>query len=154
MKPPAILILSVFILFLSCKKSEVKSDSSQFINSGFMIKAGFECGWGSGTDTIEISKTMIKYVYYIPSKSYIPQFIKTRAVPDSEWTEIVNDVNYNDFEKLYYQSCDICVDGCDEWIFIKDEQLSHEIRFSKGLRIESISKLQDKLAQLRAEFNK
>lgn len=101
-----------------------------------------------------ISKTTIKYVYSIPAKSREPIIYKTRATTDIEWSGILNDINLDDFVKLNYQSCNICVDGCDEWISIKDDQISHEIRFSKGLNIDSISKLQNRLAQLRAGFNK
>jgi len=54
-------ILALFIL-LSCDKN----DSNQ--TSNLVIKAGFICGWGSGEDSIEISQTLIKYVYYIPYK--------------------------------------------------------------------------------------
>lgn len=46
------------------------------------------------------------------------------------------------------------MDDCDEWISINDDQISHEIRFAKGFNIDSISKLQNRLAQLRAEFKK
>jgi len=31
----------------------------------------------------------------------------------------MNDVNIDNFVKLNYQTCNVCVDGCDEWILIK-----------------------------------
>jgi hypothetical protein len=123
-------------------------------NSDLIIKAGFMCGWGSGEDSLEISQTKIKYVYYIPAQSSIPIINKSRSVPESEWTEILNDVNLDYFVKLNYQSCNICVDGCDEWISIQDDKISHNIRFGKGLQIDTINRLQNKLAELRAEFSK
>jgi hypothetical protein len=149
MRPSSLfLILATFFALLSCKKSELPP------NSDLIIKAGFMCGWGSGEDSLEISKTTIKYVYYIPAKSHEPIINKIRAVSDSEWTEILNDVNLDDFVKLNYQSCNICVDGCDEWILIQDDQISHNIRFTKGEKIDKINKLQNKLEQLRSEFSK
>jgi hypothetical protein len=66
----------------------------------------------------------------------------------------LNDVNLNDFLKLDYHSCNVCVDGCDEWISLKNSKISHLITFGKGTEIDKISKLQDKLAELRAEFNR
>jgi hypothetical protein len=148
MKSIAFLILTIFFVFSGCKKSESTPDSD------LIIKAGFACGWGSGEDSLEISKTTIKYVFYIPARSNKPVIDKSRAVSESEWKEILNNINFDDFVKLNYQSCNICVDGCDEWISIRDIKISHEIRFAKGLKIDSISKLQNKLEQLRSEFNK
>lgn len=148
MKPIAFFILTVLFCFSGCRKSELKPGSE------LIIKAGFACGWGSGEDSLEISKTTIRYVYYIPAKFREPVINITRPVTDSEWTEVLNDINLDDFVKLNYQSCNICVDGCDEWISIKGDQVSHEIRFAKGLNIDPIGKFQNKLAQLRAEFNK
>jgi len=146
MKYLSFLILILFGFFLSCKKSDVSSNLN--------IHAGFECGWGSGTDTLDISKSSIRYVYYVPAKSPLPQINKTRSVPDSEWLEILNAVNIDEFVKLDYNSCNICVDGCDEWISVQNDQISHKIRFAKGLKIDAIDKLQNKLTQLRSEFSK
>jgi hypothetical protein len=149
MRPSVILlILITFFVLLSCKKSELAP------NSDLIIKAGFMCGWGSGEDSLEISQSRIKYVYYIPSQSRVPIINKSRSVTESEWTQILNIINLDDFVKLNYQSCNICVDGCDEWISIQDDKISHNIRIGKGSRIDTISKLQNKLAELRAEFSK
>jgi hypothetical protein len=134
-------------VIIGCKKSELTS------NSDLIIKSGFMCGWGSGEDSLEISQTTIKYVYYIPSQSRVPIINKSRAVTESEWKQILEIVNLDDFVKLKYQSCNICVDGCDEWISIEDDEISHNIRFGKGSQIDTISRLQNKLAELRAEFN-
>ena len=147
MKKQLIVVISALFILLSC----AKNDSNQ--TSNLVIKAGFICGWGSGEDSIEITQTSIKYVYYIPGKSLQPQIRKARAVSSSEWTEIVNDINMDNFVRLNYQSCNVCVDGCDEWIFIQKGDLSYEIRFGKGAKIDTISELQIKLEQLRTEFN-
>lgn len=145
----------IFLLFtglVGCKKSE--NDFSSKDNSSLKIIAGFMCGWGTGEDSLYISKTSIKYVYYIPATSMLPQINKTRSVQDTEWVNIVNSIDLNEFVKLNYNSCNICVDGCDEWISIQNNQGSHQIRFSKGIKIDSIYKLQNKIAQLRSEFSR
>jgi hypothetical protein len=145
----------IFLLFtglVGCKKSENNFSSKD--NSSLKIIAGFMCGWGTGEDSLYISKTSIKYVYYFPATSMLPQINKTRSVQDTEWVNIVNSIDLNEFVKLNYNSCNICVDGCDEWISIQTNQVSHQIRFSKGIKIDSIYKLQNKIAQLRSEFNR
>ena len=145
----SLFLIFIITLFLSnCKKTELTPTSD------LTIKAGFMCGWGSGEDSLVISQTRVTYVYYIPAQSQLPVINKSRPVSESEWTEIINDINLNDFVKLNYQSCNICVDGCDEWISIQDENISHSIRFDKGKQIDTISKLQTKLAELRSEFSK
>jgi hypothetical protein len=121
-------------------------------NSDLIIKSGFVCGWGTGTDTIEISKTTIRYVYYIPKQSQQPQISKSRTLSESEWNEIKSDVNMDEFTRLTYNTCNVCVDGCDEWIFIRENESSHKITFGQGAKIDTISKLQSKFAQLRKEF--
>ena len=117
-----------------------------------IIKAGFMCGWGSGEDSLIISSTMIKYVYSVPARSSIPEIYKTRLTTGTEWNNILNSINISNFLNLNYNSCNICVDGCDEWISIKNDSISHQIRFGLGLKIDSIKQLQNILSQLRLEF--
>ena len=148
MKSTLILVLTVFFIFSNCRRSDLSPESD------YIIKAGFACGWGSGEDSLLISRTSIRYVYYIPAKSHDPVINKTRAVSDGEWIEILNDFNLQEFLKLNYQSCGICVDGCDQWISIKDDNLSHSIQFPLGFKIDPISKFQDRLSQIRAEIRK
>jgi hypothetical protein len=145
-----ILLVIVLLIFVSCNDP----NSSPSNNSDLIIKAGFICGWGSGTDTIVISKSMISYVYYIPKKSNIPQIIKTRDFSDSEWNDILNCINYDKFTKLKYNECNYCFDGCDDWILIENNQLSHKITYAQGKFIDTISKLQIKIEELRNEFKK
>ncbi len=148
----SVLLILFFVFLPGCKKSENNSilkDASSLI-----INAGFECGWGTGSDSLIITRSAIKYLYFVPAVSMVPTIKKSRNVSDNEWEDILNAINPNDFQKLDFNSCNICVDGCDEWISVKTDHFSHQIRFAAGLKIESITKLQDILAQLRSEFNK
>jgi hypothetical protein len=82
-----------------------------------VIKAGYMCGWGSGQDSLIISSKMIQYVYSVPANSQIPEVNKARPTTPAEWNNILNSINFNNFLNLHYNSCNICVDGCDEWIY-------------------------------------
>jgi hypothetical protein len=146
MKNLVLLFLAVLLSLGSCKKSDDKTD--------LIINAGFMCGWGSGEDSINISESAIDYVYYVPRESALPQTRASRNLTESEWSEILNSFNTDDFMELEYNTCNICVDGCDEWISIKNDRVYHKIRFTKGQQIETIKGLQDKLSQLREEFGK
>jgi len=136
-----------------CEKPEHKSNINKE-ESPLKIRAGFMCGWGTGEDSLYISNTVIKYVYYVPAESRLPKINKTRTTTEAEWDNILNSIDLNNFVKLDYNSCNICVDGCDEWIKIQNDQISHQIRFGLGSKIDSISDLQTILAQFRSEFNR
>jgi hypothetical protein len=144
----------VFLLLIclgGCDKQENKNNKEE---SPLKIRAGFMCGWGAGEDSLYISNTVIKYFYYVPAQSRLPKINKTRTTTEAEWANILNSLDLNNFVKLDYTSCNICFDGCDEWIKIQDDQISHQIRFGMGSKIDSISDLQTILAQYRSEFSK
>lgn len=149
MRAYLISIVAISLIAYSCKTVRTE----QLSNSDLVIKTGFICGWGAGQDSMEVSQKAVKYIYYVPRKSSEAQITKTRAISEAEWTEISNSVNTADFAKLDYKTCNVCVDGCDEWISIQNGKLSHQITFNKGAKIDSISKLQAQLAKLRTEFN-
>jgi hypothetical protein len=150
MKNHLLLITLISFCLLACKKQEDNTTIKK--NPSLIIKAGFMCGWGSGEDSLIISSTLIKYVYSVPAKSHIPEINKTRVTSTSEWNNILNSINVSNFLNLNYNSCNICVDGCDEWISIKNDSISHQIRFGLGFKIDSIKQLQNILSQLRSEF--
>jgi hypothetical protein len=137
---------------IKCNKNEPTPAKEE--NNSLVIKSGFMCGWGAGQDSLVISSTMIKYVYSVPSNSQVPEIIKERPTTATEWNNILNSINLNNFLNLNYNSCNICFDGCDEWITVKNDSISHQIRFGMGLKIDSIKPLQDILSQLRTEFRK
>jgi hypothetical protein len=150
MKNHLLLIILIPFCLIACNKTNDSPTIKE--NSSLVIKAGFMCGWGSGEDSLIISSTMIKYVYTVPAKSPIPEINKTRLTTTTEWKNILDSVNISNFLNLNYNSCNICFDGCDEWIFIKNDSISHQIRFGLGFKIDSIKPLQDLLSQLRSEF--
>jgi hypothetical protein len=152
MKKLLIVIFLMLAYLAGCEKQKESSINKK--ESSLKIRAGFMCGWGTGEDSLYISNTIIKYVYSIPGQSNIPKINKTRATTDTEWVNILNSLDLDNFLKLNYNSCGICVDGCDEWIKIQDDQISHQIRFGLGAKIDSINDLQTLLAKYRSEFKK
>lgn len=145
------LLLSSFCL-ISCNKKENIDLNEE--NSSMVIKAGFACGWGTGEDSLIISSTIIKYVYSVPAKSRVPEINQTRFTTTADWKNITDAIDLNNFLKLNYNTCNICLDGCDEWIAIRNDSIFHQIRFGLGLKIDSIKPLQDLLSQYRSEFRR
>jgi hypothetical protein len=150
MKNHLLLLILFSFCLITCNKKEDNPTIKD--TTSLVIKAGFMCGWGSGQDSLIISSKMIEYFYSVPANSQIPDVNKARATTPAEWNNILNSINFNNFLNLNYNSCNICVDGCDEWISIKNDSKSHQIRFGLGFKIDSIKPLQDILAQLRTEF--
>lgn len=150
MKINLLLITLICFCLTACSKQE--NNSSIVENSRLIIKAGYMCGWGSGEDSLIISRALIKYYYSVPANSQVPEIYKTRATTTAEWNDILNSFRIDDFLNLHYNSCNICVDGCDEWISISNDSVSHLIRFGLGARIDSIKQLQNVLSKLRSEF--
>lgn len=147
-----IILFFFFFLSSSCNKSEDLDLNQE--DSSLVLKAGFACGWGTGEDSLIISSKIIKYVYSVPAKSHVPEINETRSTTSTDWKNIINAINLRNFLKLNYNSCNICVDGCDEWISIKNDSIYHQIRFGLGLNIDSIKPLQDLLTQFRSEFRR
>lgn len=143
------LLFCVCLGMLSCKNSI----PNPVEESNFKIKAGFICGWGAGIDTLEIANQTVRYVYYVPRNSLKAQISKTRKLSDQEWADIKSTVNWSQFNLLKYKTCNVCFDGCDEWIAIQSSNLSHQITFSKGLKIDTINQLQARIAQLKTELS-
>jgi hypothetical protein len=152
MKISKFIIILLTICLISCNKPDNISLNKD--NSSLVIKAGFMCGWGSGEDSLIISSTTIKYVYSVPAKSHVPEINQTRPTTTRDWKNITDAININNFLKLNYNTCNICVDGCDEWISIINDSVSHQVRFGLGFKIDSIKPLQDLLTQFRSEFRK
>jgi hypothetical protein len=115
-----------------CEKHENKSNVNKE-ESYLKIRAGYMCGWGAGEDSLYISNTVIRYVYFVPARSRLPKINKTRTTTEAEWANILHSLDLNNFVKLDYNSCNICVDGCDEWIKIQDDQIPISSAFA-GLR--------------------
>ena len=142
------LILFCSVLIYACKRGE--ADTS--LNSNLVIQSGFVCGWGAGTDSLKISQYEVTYTLYKPRLSQQPQFRKSRSITKKEWLEICKYFKVDEFAKLTYNTCNVCFDGCDEWIAIKSDQNDHKITFNKGMQIDTISQLQQKIWALKTEL--
>jgi len=147
-----ILFCIAFLLSVpfTCNRQEPEAGVS---DSETKITAGYVCGWGSGEDSLVITSGKVSYRFFVPASSSKPSVTVSRSLTAAEQEEIRNAVDFPTFSQLEYNSCNVCVDGCDEWIIIKYLRSTHEIRYSKGQQINSISQLQSILLNFRKEFN-
>jgi len=134
------------LIFTACLKEDLKTHDK------LLIEFGSACGWCAGEETITISESKIEYIRNIPCGENEGQTKLSRTYNSEEWEGLINSLNYDYFLTLDYNTCNVCVDGCDEFIFITKDGETHEIRYTPGNEIEGIESFQEKLYELLAGF--
>lgn len=101
-------------------------------DANFVIKTGTECGWCSQNDTLTISDTRVKYVDYKKCSTTNPTVSKSGELTTAELNELLGKLDFDELKKLDLNSCNVCADGCDDWISYKSGSQTHTIRFSRN----------------------
>ncbi len=72
----------------------------------------------------------------------------------SEWDKLTGMIDFDEFNNIHLNTCNVCVDGCDKWITLRNGSYSHTIRFGyqDSAAIQSIKPLVDKLDSIRKAF--
>lgn len=138
----------IVLVLGACAKSIIE-DSNE---SDFVIKAGTVCGWCAQNDTLTIDGSKIRYVNFIQCNTTNPSVKKTGEIDQESLNQLKASLDFAEFKKLDMNSCNVCVDGCDDWITIKNGVESHTIRFSRDdpklqpikAFVESLSSLKEK----------
>lgn len=136
------------ILLLSCQKDNNVINR----NDRYIIVMGSVCGWCAGEDSIIIAKDSIHYKYASPCDAGV--FRKDTLTDINDWNSLIAQLDMNEFQKINLNTCNFCVDGCDEWISIKNDSVFHKIRFGyqDSTAIQKIKPFVDKLNALKARF--
>ncbi|QGY43797.1 hypothetical protein GM418_09030 [Maribellus comscasis] len=135
------LIMLIPLLFTFCSKSD-----DEFGEHGSItIEFGSVCGWCVGEEKIIVSSVKTDYYKNIPCGENKGTINKTDAITSDEWEEIFSSFDYNDFLELEYDECNVCADGCDEFIIIIKNESSHEIRYTPSKEIEGLEELRQLL---------
>ncbi|HLN74852.1 MAG: hypothetical protein ACM3O8_05310 [Methylococcaceae bacterium] len=122
-----ILIIAALVIFaLSCQEEQLASEKS---SSDLMIKTGTICGWCSKNDTLSIIGNSVRYVNYTQCDNSNPVIMKTGEIDAQVLDSLLLFLDYDAFKKIALNSCNICFDGCDNWIEIHTGEESHYIRF-------------------------
>jgi hypothetical protein len=138
-----------FALFLSCQK-EVKIIEET--GKGLEISIGTACGWCGGMDSLYI--TIDKTYYEYNNLCDDSDFNRDLLTDKNEWNQLITLLDMKEFQGIDINECNICLDGCDTWIFIKSNSESHKIRFGSYniADIRSIRPFVVKLDSLRLKF--
>jgi hypothetical protein len=117
-----------------------------------VIKTGMECGWCGGADSLVITKQTSFYEFVNPCDATKNK--KTEeSTSRSEWSDLLGSLNWDEFTKVNVNTCALCADGCDTWIFIQNGHITHQIRFTESSsEIDPIRIFVDKLEAIHEEF--
>jgi hypothetical protein len=136
------------LLISSCTK-EKRTDG----NDDIAITMGTMCGWCAGDDSLLITKykTHFRFINPCDSKGYI----KDTLTDLKEWNTLIGKLDLDKFQKININTCNICVDGCDTWISINNNTISHTIRFGNiDSALVTIKPFVDKLDSIMLSFRK
>lgn len=135
------------LAFASCNDENLEMDETN------MIEFGSECGWCAGMEYIKVTEQKIRYTRTIPCGENKGTRTESRKINEAEWQELQNTFDFEQFQLLDYNECNVCVDGCDEILRITSVGETHEIRYNPESEIAAISGLQTKLRELMLEFS-
>jgi hypothetical protein len=111
------------------------------------------CGWCAGGDSLHLT---VDSTYFLKNKPCEELTNKKDILTNKkDWNELLDLLDYEEFQKIDLNTCNVCADGCDSWITVTDGINSHTIRygFADSSTIETIRPFVDKLAEIKAKVN-
>lgn len=145
------ILFLIVIVFSAWSCSESKEDELE--SSDLVIKTGTVCGWCSKNDTLTISGKTYRYVNFIQCSTTNPSVKESGVLEAAETELLLNALDFQEFKKIDLNSCNVCFDGCDDWITIKNGSETHSIRFSRNdPKLQSIKSFVDQLSTIKAKY--
>lgn len=96
---------------------------------------------------------MVRYVNYADCSNFSPTVSKTGTLIGTELDALLASLNFSEFEKLDLNSCNICFDGCDDWIQVIDGVESHYIRYGGSeTELQPIKVFVNQLNSIKAKY--
>jgi len=143
-----ILVPIAVLIFVIC----VACDDDKETKHELVIKTGRECGWCGGADSLVITKSISHYIFDHGCDDAEDKEVEEET-SDKNWHELLSSLNWNEFTQVNVNTCALCADGCDTWIWIQNNDSIHQIRFTENSpEIASIQTFVEKLHELHAEF--
>jgi hypothetical protein len=140
----------VLLAAFSCARETIEEKSK---GSDFIIKTGTVCGWCTVNDTLTIIGTTVRYVNYANCSTASPTVQKNGQLNLAERNDLLAKLNLSEFKKLELNSCNVCADGCDDWISFSNGTDSHTIRFSRNdPQLQPIKSFVDQLNQIKTQY--
>ncbi|HTG56734.1 MAG TPA: hypothetical protein VL943_10735 [Niabella sp.] len=145
-----VLIISVVLSATSCQQK-----STALSNGDLTISISTVCGWCTGGDSLVINAG--KSVYQC-SPSCDPAQEKEYAVvtDKKQWNELVSLLNQEEFKKININLCNVCADGCDVRVTVKNKNFIHSISYggSSNEAVATVRPFLEKLEAISAAYKK
>lgn len=146
----SISILFLVLICFSCTDKTFDDNS----NSDIVIKAGTVCGWCTLNDTLTISGTNLRYVNYANCSTTKASVEKNGELTSLELDALLKLLDFEELKKLDMNSCNVCVDGCDDWIFYKNGSQTHYLRFgTNDPKLQPIRAFLDGLNSIKTQYS-
>ena len=124
-----LLAAMIVLVALACQDEVVVTEKAP---AGLIIKTGTICGWCSLNDTLTITGNSVRYVNYTQCTNTQPSVEKEGQISAADLQALLSLLDFEEFKKLDLNSCNVCFDGCDDWIYYNDGRESHYIRFTRN----------------------
>lgn len=111
------------LVLLSCMSNDVESGEKPSCpeTNNSVLGYRYVCGWGAHNDSISLDGNTLTYKF--TSDENYKQVYITCDEQEVLWKKI----DINEFNKINFNTCNVCVDGCDYTISIKTNTNYHEI---------------------------
>ncbi len=121
--------------------------------TGVIIRTGTICGWCSVNDTLTLQSNSFRYVNYAQCSAN-PTTELAGEIKSSEMSALLAKLDLKELKKLGLNSCNVCFDGCDDWILYENGSDSHYIRFSSDdPKLQPIKAFVDQLNTIKLKYS-
>lgn len=153
MRTKFIIAVSILVSAFAC--SDENSLTQQGLaSSQLKIKTGTICGWCSMNDTLAISGNTIRYVNYTNCDNSKPAVENKGELSNKELETLLSKLDLKELTRLDMNTCNVCADGCDDWISFDNGEITHYIRFSRAdPKLNKIQAFIDELNALRSKYS-
>ena len=121
-------IIYICLLFLINGCSFSDPEESKQIQD-YIIKTGTVCGWCSKNDTLTINGNEINYKNYLQCSNINPSSKKSGVLAQENLNRLLSSLNFEEFKTIKLNSCNVCADGCDNWIYVSKGDEFHLIKY-------------------------
>ena len=119
---------TIGLLVLACQDEQIATEK---VHSDLLIKTGTICGWCSRNDTLTIQGNSVRYVNYTQCNNTQPAVEKNSQISAGEIKALLSLLDFSELKKLDLNTCNVCFDGCDDWIYFRNGHNIHYIRYTR-----------------------
>ncbi|GAB3417866.1 hypothetical protein GCM10027516_12090 [Niabella aquatica] len=124
-----------------------------FSDSELQISHTTVCGWCAPGDSLTMGKENTVFIY-LPSSCDSKGQSKVQETNNAEWNELISLLNREKFNSIGLNVCNVCADGCDARVTIRQGNASHSISYGNinNEAVASIRLFLEKLIAIQARY--